>query len=357
MTPPPSLRAAPWRRGNPGATGRVRRPLDRFAALAMTMLVALPVRAEMTEIVVAEQYGVAILPLLVMQQERLAEKYAAAAGIAGLKVNYVQVAGPSVMNDGLVSGAVQFAAQGAPSLITLWDRTRRNVGVKAVSAITTYPLYLITRNPAVRTIRDFTESDKIAVPSAKISTQAIMLQMAAAQAYGDAEWARLDPLTISLSHPDAVAALSSGNAGVTAHFSSSPFYEQEMKVPGVRLITTNYEILGGPATALVLLASTKFRDANPIVFRAFYQGMAEAIERINADKPAAARLYLQMSGDRRSTEADILGMIADRDYAYTLRPSKVMATALFMAKVGTIRQAPASIEELFFPEGAGLGGD
>ena len=332
--------------------------LARCCAIALlALMLPGPAHAEMTEITVAEQYGTSILPLMVMERMGLAEKHAAAAGLPPLRVNWVQVAGPSVMNDGLVSGAVQFAAQGAPSLVTLWDRTRRNVGVKGVAAITTYPLYLITRNPAVRSVRDFTDADKIAVPSAKISTQAIMLQMAAAEAFGDKEWARLDPLTISLSHPDALAALSSGTAGVNAHFSASPFYEQEAKLPGVRLITTNYDILGGPATALTLLASSRFRDANPTVFRAFYDGLAEAIEVINQDKPAAARLYLEMSRDRRNTEADILAVIADKDYAYTMRPAKVLKTALFMARIGTIKQAPASLEEMFFPEAAALGGD
>ena len=220
--------------------------------LMILLLIASPVRAEMREVTVAEQYGVSILPLMVMERQGLAEKHARAAGLAELKVSWVQVAGPSVMNDGLVSGAVQFAAQGAPSLITLWDKTRRNVGVKGVAAITTYPLYLISRNDAVRTIADFSAEDRIALPSVKISTQAIMLQMAAARAFGDAEYTRLDPLTISLSHPDALAAFSSHTAGVNAHFSASPFYEQEMRVPGAHLVTTNYEILGGPATALVL---------------------------------------------------------------------------------------------------------
>ncbi len=325
--------------------------------LLVSALLAGSARAEMGEITVAVQFGVSILPLMVMQRNGIAERHAAAAGIEGLRVNWVQVAGPSVMNDGLVSGAVQFAAQGAPSLATLWDRTRRNVGVKGVAAITTYPLYLISRNPAVHTIRDFSEADKIAVPSVKISTQAIMLQIAAAAAFGEADYARLDPFTISLSHPDAAAAFASNTAGVNAHFSSSPFYEQEIKLPGARLITTNYDILGGPATALVLLANSRFREANPKLFRAFYDGLAEAIDTVNADKPAAARLYLDMARDRRSTEADILAIIGDKDYAYTLRPAKVLKTALFMARVGTIRQTPASIEELFFPEAAALGGD
>ena len=328
----------------------------RWLILAVVVLVS-PARAEMAEIVVAEQYGVSILPLMVMERLELADKQAKAAGLPGLAVQWRQVAGPSVMNDGLISGAVQFAAQGAPSLITLWDKTRGNAAVRGVAAITTYPLYLITKNPAVRTARDFTDKDRIAVPSVKISTQAIMLQMLAAEMYGEKEYQRLDPLTVSLSHPDAAQALLSGTAGVNAHFSSSPFYEQEMKLPGVRLVTTNYEILGGPATALVLLASQKFREGNPKTFRAFYDGMAEAIDWINADKRRAAALYLEMAKDTRNSVDDILRVIADKDYAYTLRPAKVFKTAQFMAKVGSIKAAPATLEDMFFPEVAGLHGD
>ena len=325
--------------------------------LLLLLCLATPARAELTEITVAEQFGLSILPLMVMERQGLAEKHARAAGLPPLKVNFVQVAGPSVMNDGLVSGAVQFAAQGAPSLITLWDKTRSNVGVRGVAAITTYPLFLITRNPAVHTARDFSGVDRIAVPSVKISTQAIMLQMLAAELYGDREYARLDPLTVSLSHPDAVLAMTSGMAGVNAHFSSSPFYEQEIKLPGAHLVTTNYEILGGPATALVLLASKRFRDANPTVYRAFYDGLAEAIAIINADKRAAAVLYLEMARDTKTSVEDVLRIIEDPDYAYTLRPAKVLRTALFMAKIGSIRQTPASVNELFFPETAALNGD
>ncbi len=326
-----------------------------LAALALPAF-TVPARAEMGEITIAEQYGVAMLPLMVMQHDKLVEKRAEAAGIP-LAIKYVSVAGPSVMNDGLVSGAVQFAGLGAPSLITLWDKTRRNVGVKAAAAITNYPLYLVTRDPAVHAITDFTSADKIAVPSVKISTQAIMLQIAASRAWGDASYQRLDPLTISLAHPDAAAAFLSGNAGVNTHFSSSPFYEQEIKAPGAHVVTTNYAILGGPATALVLATNTRFREANPKVYRAVYDALGDAIDSINKDKPAAARLYLEMSGDKHSSEADITTMISDKDYAYTLVPAKVLATAQFMAKVGTVHETPSSIGDLFFPEAVGKGGD
>ncbi len=164
-------------------------------------------------------------------------------------------------------------------------------------------------------------------------------------------------LTVSLSHPDATLALMNNTAGVNAHFSTSPFYEQEIKVPGAHLITTNYEILGGPATALVITTSTKFREANPKAYKAFNDALAEAIDIINNDKPAAAKLYLEIAKDTKNSVSDILAIITDKDYGYTLRPAKVLKTAQFMAQIGSIKQSPASIDDLFFPEVGALKGD
>src|SRR5215470_17118439 len=315
-----------------------------------------PARAEVGEITVAQQDGVSFLPLMLMEHSGLVEQSAQALGIK-LKANWVKVAGPSVMNDGLLSETIHFASQGAPSLITLWDKTRNGVAVKGVSALTTYPLYLVSRNPAVRTVKDLSDKDKIAVPSVKISTQAIMLQMAAAQIWGDKEYARLDSLTVSLSHPDAVLALTNNTAGVNAHFATSPFYEQELKLPDARLVTTNYEILGGPATALLVTTTNRFRMANPNVVRAFYEAMKQAVTIVNSDKKAAAKLYLDLANDRKNSVDDIFAMISDKDYAFTLQPQKVFKTAEFMAKIGSIKQAPKSINDLFFPEFGPLTGD
>jgi NitT/TauT family transport system substrate-binding protein len=331
--------------------------LLRICAVAAGLIFALivNVRAEVSQLTVAQQYGVSFLPLMMMEKHGLVEKYAAAAGLPAIKVNWAKLAGPSVMNDGLISGSIDFAAQGAPSMILLWEKTRAQI--KGVAAMTTYPLYLISRNPQVKTVKDFTPSDKIAVPSIKISTQAIMLQMAAAAAFGDKDYAKLDVLTVSLSHPDAVLAFTNNTAGVNAHYSSSPFYEQEIKVPGAHLVTTNYETLGGPATAVLLTASAKFRDANPKAYTALYDALSEALDTINKDKRAAAQLYLDMAKDTKNGVDDIVQIISDKDYAYTLKPQKVLKTAQFMAKIGTLKKSPASIDELFFPEIAAQKGD
>ena len=50
-------------------------------------------------------------------------------------------------------------------------------------------------------------------------------------------------------------------------------------------------------------------------------------------------------------------MISDKDYAFTLQPQKVFATAQFMAKIGSIKNAPGKIDDLFFPEVGALKGD
>ena len=330
--------------------------LTAIAAAALLLAGASAPRAEVGEITIAQQFGVAFLPLMLMERDALIEKHAKAAGIE-VKTNWQKVAGPSVINDGLLSGNVHFGAVGAPSLITLWSKTKGNVGVKGLAAMTSYPLYFVTRNPELKSLKDLTDKDKIAVPSVKISTQALMLQMAAADLFGQASYQKFDELTVSLAHPDAMVALMNNTGGVNAHFGTSPFYEQEMKIPGARVLTTSYDILGGRASALVVITTTKFHDANPKVYKAFLAAQKEAIDTINKDKMAAAKAYLEIANDRKSTLEEIFGVISDKDYAFTLSPEKVFKTAVFMGKVGTIKDPPAKWQDLFFPDIHDLPGD
>src|SRR4051794_32726067 len=332
------------------------KPKSLAAAALMLAATATAPRAEISEVTIAQQFGVAFLPFMLMERDGLIEKHAKAAGIE-LKINWQKVAGPSVINDGLLSGTVHFGAVGAPSLITLWSKTKSNVGIKGIAAMTSYPLYFVTRNPDLKSLKDLSQKDKIAVPSVKISTQALMLQMAAADLFGQPNYQKFDELTVSLAHPDAMLALMNNTGGVNAHFATSPFYEQEMKLPGARVLTTSYDILGGRASALVVVTTSKFHDANPKIYKAFLAAEKEAIDAINKDKRAAAQAYLDIAQDRKSTLDEIFNVINDKDYAFTLLPEKVFKTAVFMGKVGTVKDPPAKWQELFFPDIHGLPGD
>lgn len=307
-------------------------------------------RAEADEIRIAKQYGIGYLPLAIMEHDKLVEKHASAAGIDDLKVSWSSFAGANVMNDALLSNSLDFAAVGTTSLPVMWGKTAGSKQeIKGVCAIVSSPLFLNTRNPQVKSIRDLTDKDRIALPAVKVSIQAMILQMAAAQEFGDDQVNKLDRLTISRSHPDAMAALLSGKGEINGHFTWAPFQYRELEDPAVRTILNSYDVLGGPATTVVMLGTRRFHDENPKLYRAFLGAVAEATEIINKDKPHAAQVYLDTTKDKDSVE-NIVKMLSDPQVKYTTMPENISRYTDFMHRMGIIKKVPASWQDMFFPE-------
>src|SRR6266404_8099862 len=180
-------------------------------ALLMTAAIAaVPARAqaETNEVRAAQQFGLSYLALMVMEDSKLIEKQAKQAGLGEVKVTWAKLGGPGAMNDALLSGGLDFGTGGVPSLITLWAKTAGTpMEVRGVGALNDMPNELMTSNPKVKSLKDFGPGDKIAVTTVKISTQALLLQMAAAKEFGEKSYEKLDSLTVSLPHPDAMTAL------------------------------------------------------------------------------------------------------------------------------------------------------
>jgi NitT/TauT family transport system substrate-binding protein len=321
---------------------------------AALLTVAFASRAEVTELKVAEQYGIGYLPLMVMEDQKLVEKYAKESGV-DLKVTWAKFAGGNVMNDALLSNSLHFAAGGVAPMVTLWAKTRGNYDVKAVAALDSMPLYLNTRNPTVKSLKDFTDKDKIALPAVKVSIQAVTLQMASEQAFGPGQFNKLDRLTVSMSHPDGQAALLSGTSEVTAQFSAPPFQYQQMDNQAVRKVIDSYTVLGGPATFNLVWTTSKFRNDNPKVYAAFVKALDEAMGMINRDKKWAAETYLRVSKDKDSLE-DIVKMLNDPQIVFTTTPQNVLKYVDFMNRTGAIKVKPASWKDLFFPNAHALPG-
>lgn len=307
-----------------------------------------PAGAEIAELKIAKQYGVSYLPLMLMEADKLVEKHAAAAGLPDLKVEWTTLGGGSAMNDAIISGSLHIASGGVGPLLTIWGRTKGSVDVKCVAALSTMPIYLNTRNPAVRSIKDFTDKDKIALPAVKVSIQAVTLQMAAEQVFGAGNHNKLDALTVSMSHPDGMQSLLSGAGEVTGHFTSAPFQYQQLKQAGIRRVLNSYEVLGGPATFTLLFAAKKFKDDNPKVYGALLKGFEEAIGAINKDKKASAARYLEIARDRKSTVEDIAAMLTDPEIEFTMTPKATMKYADFMHRVGSLKQKPDSWKDICF---------
>ncbi|GAB2868548.1 ABC transporter substrate-binding protein [Paraburkholderia jirisanensis] len=319
-------------------------------------LISTTARAELTDIRIARQYGVSYLPLMLMQDQKLLEKHAAQLGMPNLKVSWVEFAGGNVMNDALLSDSLQIASGGVAPLVLLWSRTHGTpLEVKALAAINSMPLLLNTTNPAVKTVKDFSEKDKIALPAAKVSIQAITLQMAAEKAFGAGNQGQLDKYTVSLAHPDAQQALLSGKSEVTAHFGSPPFQEQELARPNVHTVVNSYDVLGGKSSFNLVWCTSNFYKGNPKLVQAFIAALDEAEASINKDKHAAALAYLRISKDKSSVD-EIEKMISAPEVQFTTVPQNTVKYADFMARTGLIKAKPASWKDLFFPTAQSLQG-
>lgn len=325
--------------------------LGRIASLAASALLmaawAGPARAEASKLTVAKQYGLGYMQLILMDDQQLIEKHAKAAGLGDVKVEWATFRSSDVMNDSLIAGTVDFVCVGTPGLATIWSKTRGNIDVRGASGLNALPLHLITRNPNIQTVKDFTEKDRIAVPAVKVAIQAIYLQMEASKVFGEANYAKLDPLTVSMAHPDAFAALTSGQSEITAHFASPPFSYREMEKPGMRAVLKSYDVIGGKMSFNVIAATNKFRTSNPKLYGAFLSALEEATATINKDKRAAAETYLRVTKDKSPVE-EILKMMNDPDIEFTTMPMGNLKMVEFMNKVGTIKVKPASWRDLFF---------
>ncbi|WP_024645765.1 ABC transporter substrate-binding protein [Pseudomonas syringae] len=322
------------------------------ALLSATLIAPATAQAE-GEIRIAEQFGIVYLLLNVVRDQQLIEKHGKEDGL-DIKVDWTQLSGGSAVNDALLSGSVDIAGAGVGPLLTIWDRTKGRQNVKAVASLGNFPYYLVSNNPNVKTIADFTEKDRIAVPAVSVSVQSRYLQLAAARLWGDKEYARLDKYTLSLPHPDAAASLIAGGTELTGHFSNPPYQDQELKNPNVHVVLNTYDLLG-PNSPTVLFATEKFRDENPKTYKAFIEALAEAETFVSKDIAAAADIYLRVT-KAKIDRAELLKIIDQPTFQFTITPKNTYPLAEFLYRVGAIKNKPASWQDYFFQDATPLQG-
>jgi NitT/TauT family transport system substrate-binding protein len=313
------------------------------------MLSLQPAAAEVSEIRLARQPGLSYLPLAVMEHEKLIEKHAAAAGIKDIKVEWSKFAAGNVMNDALLSDSLDIAAGGVAPLITLWAKSKGQV--RGVAAQTTSQIYINTRNPNVKTIKDFTDKDRIALPAVKVSVNAIVLQMAAEKAFGPGNAYKLEPLTTSRSYAEGSAALLSGIGEINSAASAPPYYYKEIATPGIHTVLKSYDVLGGPSTNNVIWTTQKFHDGNPKLYAAFFAAYKESIDLINRDPKKGAQIFQDADRNKTYSIDELVMMLTDKSsMEFTIVPHNITKYSDFMYRMGSIKEKPNSWKDLFFPE-------
>jgi NitT/TauT family transport system substrate-binding protein len=304
-----------------------------------------------------EQRGLLYIPVDLMVSGGILQQEASKLGLGKIEATATALSGPGPVLDALLSGAADYGTAALPSLLTLWEKTRGSANeMKAVGTVSNGAMTLYTINPNVKSLADFSAQDRIAVPTVRLSFNAMMLQMAAEELWGDPH--RLDHLTVALGHPDAVTALSAGygKATITAHIAVQPFTDRGLKLPGAHVVTDSRKVFGGPLTQITLLAGKATKEKNPLLFQAVANALEAAIQSANADKRAAAALWKEVQKAPESID-DLLAQLNDPGFEFTSRPQRIGHFTAFLNRIGTLKTKVADWKELFWETAHRQNGD
>ena len=340
------------------------RPVTRRQAVAAVAggvsLIAAPsvlrAQAPLT-VTFVQQRGLLYLPVDEMVSGGILQKEATELGLGKVDATVKTLSGPAPVVDALLSGSADYGTAALPSLLTLWDKTHGTPNeVKAVGTVSNGAMVLYTINPNVKKISDFTEKDRIAVPSVRISFNAMMLEMASEKIWNDPH--HLDHLTVGLGHPDAVAALAAGygKATITAHIAVQPFTSRGLKLPGAHVVADSREVFGGPLTQITLLATKKTKDKNPTLFKAVANALDEAIKVANSDKRAAAILWKKAQNASESVD-DLVTLLSDPGFEFTSQPHRIAYFAAFLNRIGSMKTKVGDWKDLFWETAYNQKGD
>lgn len=281
------------------------------------------------EIRIAGQFGLVYAPLMIAERQEIFKRY-------GLKPIWKEYGSGAAVREALVSGEVDVGFMGLPPFLIGWDK---GCPWKAAIGFVVVPVGLVTNDPAIKSLKDFKPTDRIAVPSPG-SVQHILLAMGAERQLGSAT--AFEQNLVAMPHPDGAAALIS-RRGIVAHFTTPPYLFEELSQPGFHLVVDDIEAFGRPFSFNVGVASKKFHDGNPVAYACFVNAISEAVAWINANKREAARILAPefgLSPEKTYTYMTWPGM------DYTTAPYGLMGFAEFMRKAGYIKRVPQDLGEI-----------
>jgi NitT/TauT family transport system substrate-binding protein len=227
------------------------------------------------------------------------------------------------------------------------------MNVRGIATMVDSPIFLMTVDPRIKSLKDFGEGDRIAVSAVKVTMQALFLNLAAAREWGwDARF-KLDPLTVSMSHPMSIQALRTGKIEVKSYAAIVPYNYEVLTASNARQLMTSYEVLGGAHSLSAFWATETWVKANPKTYQAVLAAFEEATERIATDREAAARTYAKWEASSLPT-ADIVRIIGTpSEITFSVTPNRTLMIAETMHKIGLLKTKPVAWTDYFH---AGLHG-
>jgi len=322
----------------------IRRSIATALALSCAVLYAGPARTAPASdapatVTIVYQPGIGYATLIVMHQRGTLEKM-----YPGTKFDWRALANGSAIRDGFLAGQIQIGAGGAGPFLVGWDK---GVGYRLVAAMNEMNLYLVAKDPKIKSIKDLSASSKIGVPSPD-AIQAVALRKAAQDQLGNAHF--FDTSFVAIAHPLGVVALAAGQ--LDAHFTSPPFQQEELD-SGDHVILKSYDVMG-KSTFNSIYTTEAFAKEHPQFMSAFSRAIEETTKFI-VSRPDETADLLAKDADNKVPAAQFKKWLSSPDITFTTTPHGFLKVARFMQQIGFIGRAPASISELELPSLKGEG--
>ncbi|MCD6343140.1 MAG: ABC transporter substrate-binding protein [Spirochaetaceae bacterium] len=265
-------------------------------------------------VTLAEQYGLAYAPVSAARLKGWFKEE-----VPETEFKWQTAGNAATVRESILAGKLDGGFMGIPPYLIGKDR-----GMKwtAAAAVARAELGLVTVQPGVDTLGDIPENMRIALPQPG-SIQHILLAMAADRELGDA--GIFDNRLITLSHPDGLTALMAGTE-VKAHFTSPPYLQKELMIPGARLILDGNEAFGGEFTFIIAVFSDDFIKSHPEELAGVRRAIQRGADWLNENPDEAAAFladYYRMEESELgrifhsaalSYGGDILGMEDFQDF-------------------------------------------
>ena len=313
----------------------------RRLALAAVLVAALAAGAASAQptasgppshVTIGYQPGIGYAPLIVMRARHTLEQQ-----YPKTTFDWKVLSSGAAITNGVISGDIDIGAGGIGPFLLGWAK---GVDWKLLAPLDWGDLWLMAKDPSIKTVADL-KGKRVAMPS-PTSIQGFVLRKMAQAKLGDAH--ALDSTMISMSHPDAMAALLNGQ--IDAHLTSAPYQYQE-KLRGAHVVARSYQYFGAHSF-LGAMVTRDFYNAHPDFSKRFYNDVVQAIALIKKD-PATVAHILQDDAGGQPTWRQFKQWIANPGMTYTTRPLGLVRFANFMFKIGAIEKMPSSWKDLVYP--------
>ncbi len=309
----------------------IKRMMRALCLMLLVMTVIGCGKTEVKEIVIAEQFGLAYAPIVLMREKGFLEAQA-----SGYNVRWEKLGNTAAIREAMLTDNLDIGFMGIPPFLIGADQSME---WKIISGLCISPLGLMTNDSEVASIKDLVDNGKIALPQPG-SIQHILLAMAAEKVFGDAQF--LDSQLISMKHPEGYQAMATSSE-VKAHFTSPPYLFQEMDTPGMTQLVSGDEAFGGKFSFIVGVCRPEFKDETE-AYVAFEKALATSVAYIYENKEESIQL---LAAAYELPESTIEDYVYNRDIQYTQEIFGLQRFADFMYEVDYIH-APLEEEALIW---------